>query len=166
MKLFSSSSVLAAGLLLSQLASAVPYWTFSDATLQISQKGAEAGPKQPYDESSYSEPPPPCPTPQLYKMKPLVDCYEFSDDSPCSFTPAAPIADTLTLKTTDTLKILLTAKEGGKAQRPHQLFLFVKDSESDLESFFSFDVKDSGKARLDLVSQLVFVTVFSLPNIL
>ncbi|KAK6349367.1 hypothetical protein TWF730_010114 [Orbilia blumenaviensis] len=119
MKFVPASNLLAAGLLLCQWASAAASpsaWTFTDATLQLSQKGAEAGPKQ-------------------------------------KFTPTSPISDSLTLKNTDSLKILLTTKEGDDAKRPHQLFLLIKDTESELESFFSFDVKESGKARLDLTQK-------------
>ncbi|KAK6527280.1 hypothetical protein TWF281_010468 [Arthrobotrys megalospora] len=116
--LSTTSNLLAAGLLLCQWVSAATpsTWTFADATIQISQKGAEAGPKQ-------------------------------------KFTPTSPISDLLSLKTTDSLKILLTTKEGDTAKRPHQLFLFVKDTASELESFFAFDVKESGKARLDLTQK-------------
>ncbi|KAF3909270.1 hypothetical protein ABW20_dc0106856 [Dactylellina cionopaga] len=129
MKLFQTSKLLAAGLLLGQWASAItPDWTFTDATLQLSQKGGEAGPKQ-------------------------------------SFSPKFPISDPLTLKTTDAIKILLTTKEGGKAKRPHQLFLLIKDSESNLESFFSFDVKESGKARLDLTQKDIPIALLTSPSL-
>ncbi|KAF3150287.1 hypothetical protein TWF569_004679 [Orbilia oligospora] len=130
MKLLPASNLLAAGLLLCQWVSAATpsAWTFADATLQISQKGAEAGPKQ-------------------------------------KFTSTSPISDALTLKNTDSLKILLTTKEGDTAKRPHQLFLFVKDTESELESFFSFDVKESGKARLDLTQKDIPVALLSAPSL-
>ncbi|KAK6332994.1 hypothetical protein TWF718_010819 [Orbilia javanica] len=130
MKLLPTSNLLAAGLLLCQWVSAAApsAWTFADATLQISQKGAEAGPKQ-------------------------------------KFTSTSPISDALSLKATDSLKILLTTKEGDTAKRPHQLFLFVKDTESELESFFAFDVKESGKARLDLTLKDVPIALLSSPSL-
>ncbi|RVD86162.1 uncharacterized protein DFL_004452 [Arthrobotrys flagrans] len=131
MKLLPSpSNLLAAGLLFGQLISAVTpsSWTFTDATLQISQKGAEAGAKQ-------------------------------------RFTTTSPISDALTLKTTDSLKILLTTKEGDVAKRPHQLFLFVKDTSSELESFFAFDVKESGKARLDLAQKDIPIALLTSPSL-
>ncbi|KAK6512583.1 hypothetical protein TWF481_001467 [Arthrobotrys musiformis] len=126
MKLLSTSNLLAAGLLLCQWVSAATpsAWTFADATLQISQKGAEAGAKR-------------------------------------KFTSTSPITDDLTLKSTDSLKILLTTKEGDTAKRPHQLFLFVKDTESELESFFPFDIKESGKARLDLTLKDIPIALLS-----
>ncbi|KAF3938832.1 hypothetical protein ABW19_dt0205904 [Dactylella cylindrospora] len=129
MKLLSTSRILAAGLLFGQLAAAVTKsWTFSDATLQISQKGAEAGPKQ-------------------------------------KFTPTSPIASPLTFKPSDSLKILLTTKEGDAAKRPHQLFLLMKDPKSDLESFFAFDTKESGKAKLDISIKDIPVSLLTSPSL-
>ncbi|KAK6347315.1 hypothetical protein TWF696_007386 [Orbilia brochopaga] len=129
MKLLSGSKLLAAGLLLCQwAAAAVPSWTFADATLQISQKGAEAGPKQ-------------------------------------QFTPKVPISGVQNLKSTDTLKILLTAKEGNTAKRPHQLFLLIKDPETNLESFLAFDAKESGKARLDLAQKDIPTALLTAPSL-
>ncbi|EPS42201.1 hypothetical protein H072_3939 [Dactylellina haptotyla CBS 200.50] len=125
----SGSKLLAAGLLLCQWTSALQTsWTFVDATLQLSQKGGEAGPKQ-------------------------------------VFTPKSPISGPLTLKTTDTIKILLTAKEGDKAKRPHQIFLLAKDAESGLETFFPFDVKESGKARLDLTQKEIPLALLTSPSL-
>lgn len=67
------------------------------------------------------------------------------------FSPIASVPETLTLGGKDTIKILLTTKEDDAAKRPHQIFLLVKDAESDLETFYSFDAKDSGKAKAELV---------------
>ncbi|KAK6538542.1 hypothetical protein TWF694_010121 [Orbilia ellipsospora] len=130
MKFLPSSNVLAAGLLLlSQWTDAVtPSWTFTDASLQVSQRGAEAGPRQ-------------------------------------KFTPKSPISEPITLKATDSIKIQLTTEEGGKPKRPHQLFLFAKDSQSDLESFFVFDTKESGKARLDLTQKEIPLSLLSSPSL-
>ncbi|KAJ6256836.1 hypothetical protein Dda_8705 [Drechslerella dactyloides] len=127
--LLSGSKLLAAGLLLCQWAAAAPpSWTFADATLQISQKGGEAAPKQ-------------------------------------SFTPKSPIAGVQTLKPSDSLKILLTAKEGNKPMRPHQLFLLLKDPETGLESFFAFDAKESGKARLDITQKDIPTALLTAPSL-
>lgn len=52
---------------------------------------------------------------------------------------------------TDSLKILLTTKEGGKAKRPHQAFLLVKDVKSNLDTSFAFQVKENGKGKVELV---------------
>ena len=51
----------------------------------------------------------------------------------------------------DTLKIVLTAQEGRSAKRPHQTYLSVSDPTSGLETSFPFSVKDSGKAKVELV---------------
>ncbi|KAK8009065.1 dolichyl-diphosphooligosaccharide--protein glycosyltransferase subunit 2 [Apiospora marii] len=51
---------------------------------------------------------------------------------------------------TDTLKIILTAKEGGKAKRPHQAFLTLQETETGLEAPFVFTTKESGKATVDI----------------
>lgn len=50
-----------------------------------------------------------------------------------------------------TLKIALTAQDGGKGKRPHQAFLTLQDPASGLEESFAFAVSDNGKAKLDLV---------------
>ena len=51
----------------------------------------------------------------------------------------------------DTIKILLTTKEGSKTRRPHQTFLNLQDTKSDLETSFPLQVKESGKGKLELV---------------
>lgn len=55
------------------------------------------------------------------------------------------------LGATDNLKILLTTKEDKNPKRPHQAFLTVKDSKSDLDTSFAFQVKDTGKGKVELV---------------
>lgn len=54
----------------------------------------------------------------------------------------------------DTLKIILTAKEGANAKRPHQAFLTLQETESGLEAPFVFTTKENGKATVDLVRHL------------
>ena len=61
------------------------------------------------------------------------------------------LSDPLQLGPNDNLKILLTTKEDKQAQRPHQTFLLVKDSRSDLDTSFAFQVKENGKAKVDIV---------------
>ncbi|KAF3922532.1 hypothetical protein ABW21_db0202850 [Orbilia brochopaga] len=130
MKLLSGSKLLAAGLLFCQWAAAAvpPSWTFADATLQLSQKGAEAGARQ-------------------------------------KFTPQSPISGVQTLKPSDSIKIILTAKEGDTGKRPHQLFLLVKDPQTNLESFFAFDAKESGKARVDLTQKDIPTALLTAPSL-
>lgn len=47
---------------------------------------------------------------------------------------------------------MLTTSENKKAKRPHQAFLNLRDSKSDLETSLAFQVKENGKAKIDLVS--------------
>jgi hypothetical protein len=51
----------------------------------------------------------------------------------------------------DSLKIVLTTQEGKSAKRPHQAFLSLHDPATGLETSFPFSVKESGKAKVDLV---------------
>jgi oligosaccharyltransferase complex subunit delta (ribophorin II) len=51
----------------------------------------------------------------------------------------------------DTLKLLLTTVDGKSAKRPHQAFLTLTDPTTGLEESFVLNVKDSGKAKVDLV---------------
>jgi hypothetical protein len=53
----------------------------------------------------------------------------------------------------NTLKLALTAQEGRSAKRPHQAFLLLKDQDSGLDISYPFSVKDSGKSRVELVSE-------------
>lgn len=53
----------------------------------------------------------------------------------------------------DTLKLTLTSQEGSSAKRAHQVFLLLEDPETGLDISYPFNVKDNGKARVELVSQ-------------
>ncbi|KAF2717149.1 hypothetical protein K431DRAFT_256125 [Polychaeton citri CBS 116435] len=59
----------------------------------------------------------------------------------------------VTLGASETLKILLTAKEGSKAARPHQAFLTLNDPTTGLEESFTFSVKESGKGKVELTQK-------------
>lgn len=52
----------------------------------------------------------------------------------------------------ETLRIILTTREDRKAKRPHQAFLNLKDPKSNLETSYAFQVKESGKGKVELVS--------------
>lgn len=67
--------------------------------------------------------------------------------------PTSPLAKTISLGSTDTLKLLLTATEGNKPKRPHQAFLTLSDPVSGVEESFVFTVKDNGKGKVELVIQ-------------
>jgi oligosaccharyltransferase complex subunit delta (ribophorin II) len=63
-----------------------------------------------------------------------------------------PLSTPVELGQTDTLKIILTATENGKAKRPHQAFLLLRDQDNGLETSFPLTLKDSGKGKVDFVS--------------
>lgn len=58
------------------------------------------------------------------------------------------------LGTTDSLKIVLTATENGKAKQPHQAFLLLKELDTGLEATFPLLVKETGKGKVDFVSRM------------
>ncbi|KAH8682447.1 Oligosaccharyltransferase subunit Ribophorin II-domain-containing protein [Xylariales sp. PMI_506] len=60
--------------------------------------------------------------------------------------PKSPVG----LSDSDTLKISLTTKEGGKAMRAHQAFLVLQDPASGLEAPFPLTSKSNGKATVDI----------------
>ena len=62
-----------------------------------------------------------------------------------------PLAKLVSLGPTDTLKLLLTTVDGKTAKRPHQAFLTLTEPTTGLEESFALNVKDNGKAKLDLV---------------
>ncbi|KAF8252333.1 hypothetical protein K440DRAFT_536409 [Wilcoxina mikolae CBS 423.85] len=71
--------------------------------------------------------------------------------SSTSFDPSKPLASTVPLGPKDILKLSFTLKDGDTAGRPHQAFLLVKDSQSELETYFPLAVKgSSGKAKVDI----------------
>ncbi|EME48714.1 hypothetical protein DOTSEDRAFT_67675 [Dothistroma septosporum NZE10] len=65
-------------------------------------------------------------------------------DSPVS--SSSPII----LSAASTLKVLLTTKEGKTGKRPHQAFLILQDPDTGLEESFTFNVKENGKAKVDV----------------
>ena len=69
-------------------------------------------------------------------------------------TESKTLSKLVSLGASDNLKILLTTSENKKAKRPHQAFLNLRDSKSDLETSLAFQVKENGKAKIDLVSKL------------
>ncbi|KAI9817377.1 MAG: hypothetical protein M1832_004684 [Thelocarpon impressellum] len=60
------------------------------------------------------------------------------------------LPDVFSVGPSDTLKVVLTAKDNGKAKRPHQAFLSVRDVETDLEASYPLGVKESGKGKVEL----------------
>jgi oligosaccharyltransferase complex subunit delta (ribophorin II) len=62
-----------------------------------------------------------------------------------------PLSSALSLGGADTMKIILTTKEGSSAKMPHQAFLLLKDIDTGLDYSYPFSVKDSGKSKVELV---------------
>ncbi|KAI0126560.1 Oligosaccharyltransferase subunit Ribophorin II-domain-containing protein [Xylariales sp. AK1849] len=60
--------------------------------------------------------------------------------------PKAPVS----VGSADTLKIVVTTKENGKAKRPHQAFLVLQEAETGLEAPFPLTTKENGKATVDI----------------
>ncbi|KAI8623957.1 Oligosaccharyltransferase subunit Ribophorin II-domain-containing protein [Xylariaceae sp. FL1651] len=66
------------------------------------------------------------------------------------FSESKPLSHPVTLGNTDSIKILLAAKEGGKGKRPHQAFVILHDTITGLEAPFPMTVKDNGKAVVEI----------------
>jgi hypothetical protein len=64
-----------------------------------------------------------------------------------------PLSKVVNLGGADTLKIILTTREGKTVKRPHQAFLLLRDADTGLDISYAFNVKDNGKAKVDLVVQ-------------
>ncbi|KAK4191850.1 Dolichyl-diphosphooligosaccharide--protein glycosyltransferase subunit Swp1 [Podospora australis] len=61
-----------------------------------------------------------------------------------------PLSTPVSLGSTDTLKIALTAKDNGQGKRPHQAFLVLKEQDSGLEAPYPLTVKESGQAVVSI----------------
>ncbi|KAI0390203.1 Oligosaccharyltransferase subunit Ribophorin II-domain-containing protein [Xylariaceae sp. FL0594] len=66
------------------------------------------------------------------------------------FAEDKPIFQPITVSNTDSIKVLLVAKEGGKGKRPHQAFVVLQEVESGLEAPYPLTVKENGKAVVDI----------------
>lgn len=66
-------------------------------------------------------------------------------------SPSKPLAKAVALGAGESLKVILTVTNGGKGRKPHQAFLTITDPTSGLEESYPFTVKDTGKAKVDLV---------------
>lgn len=65
-------------------------------------------------------------------------------------TESKTLPKPVSLGASENLKVLLTTSENKKAKRPHQAFLNLRDPKSDLETSLAFQVKENGKAKIDL----------------
>ncbi|KAH6853370.1 Oligosaccharyltransferase subunit Ribophorin II-domain-containing protein [Chaetomium sp. MPI-CAGE-AT-0009] len=61
-----------------------------------------------------------------------------------------PLSTPVSLGSTSTLKLVLTAKDDGKGKRPHQAFLVLQEQDTGLEAPFPLTVKESGKATVQI----------------
>ncbi|KAF4553172.1 Oligosaccharyltransferase subunit Ribophorin II-like protein [Elsinoe fawcettii] len=67
-----------------------------------------------------------------------------------TLSPDSLLSKELSLGTADTLKITLTTVDGKTAKRPHQAFFTLFEPASGLEESWPLNVKENGKAKLDL----------------
>ncbi len=74
----------------------------------------------------------------------------------CRLSNRVALSKPVALETADNLKIILTATEAGKPKRPHQAFLLLQDPDTGLESTFPLSVKETGKAKVELVRRAGF----------
>jgi len=81
-------------------------------------------------------------------------------DTPCRLSTSSELKKPLSLGATDSLKLLITTLEGTTAKRPHQAFLTLRDPHTKLQESFPFSVKESGKAKLELVRLLSSTSQF------
>jgi oligosaccharyltransferase complex subunit delta (ribophorin II) len=65
-----------------------------------------------------------------------------------------PFATPILLGASDSLKVVLTAQDGKTAKRPHQAFLLLRETDTGLDISYPFSVKESGKAKVELVCYL------------
>jgi hypothetical protein len=63
------------------------------------------------------------------------------------------LSTAVTLSSTDALKIVLTTTEGKTGKKPHQAFLTLHDPTTGLEESFPFSIKESGKGKVEVVSE-------------
>ncbi|KAM3524573.1 hypothetical protein MY4038_007698 [Beauveria bassiana] len=69
------------------------------------------------------------------------------------FTSAAKAKTEVAFGHASTLKLSLTAEEAGKAKRPHQAFLVIRETASGLEAPFPLTIKESGKGTVKLTQK-------------
>ena len=74
--------------------------------------------------------------------------------SPRRISENKAVSKAVELGQSDTLKIALTVQEGRSGKRAHQTYLSISDPTTGLETSFPFSVKESGKAKLELVGTL------------
>ncbi|KAI1114932.1 Oligosaccharyltransferase subunit Ribophorin II-domain-containing protein [Nemania sp. NC0429] len=66
------------------------------------------------------------------------------------FSESNPLSQPLSISNTESVKVLLVAKDGGNGKRPHQAFVVLRDDASGLEAPFPMTVKENGKAVVEI----------------
>ncbi|KAI0906719.1 Oligosaccharyltransferase subunit Ribophorin II-domain-containing protein [Ustulina deusta] len=66
------------------------------------------------------------------------------------FSETKPLSHPVAIGNTESIKVLLVAKDDGKGKRPHQAFVVLQDELSGLEAPFPMTVKENGKAVVDI----------------
>jgi oligosaccharyltransferase complex subunit delta (ribophorin II) len=84
-------------------------------------------------------------------MRPRIEGQVLTARVLCRLNQKTPLAKPVSLGSTDTLKLGLTAKDNGQGKRPHQAFLVLQEQDSGLEAPFPLTVKESGKAVVQIV---------------
>ncbi len=82
-------------------------------------------------------------------MPPATDRLLISNNS---LDSGKPLSSPVSLGSTDIAKVTLTIKSNGKATRPHQAFLLLKEVETGLEAPFPLTVKENGRGIVQIVS--------------
>lgn len=127
-------------------AQAASSWSFDDATISVSSKKGGDGLKEK------------CALHRLHSEHGGSGCRLLT--ASCNrLSPTKPLSSVISLGSNDVAKIILTAKDNGKAKRPHQAFLLLKEEETGLEAPFPLTVKETGKGVVQ------FVRLLSCPNI-
>lgn len=130
---FTQSLVSAILLAAAGVAHAASSWSFDDGNLAVSAKKASEGIKE------------------KYATLANVSCVLMLTAFYHRLNAKSPVSKPVALGGTDTLKVTLTAKENGKAKRPHQAFVVLKEQDSGLEVPFPLTTKENGKAVVQIV---------------
>lgn len=118
-------------------------WHFTDATVSVQGKGAGVG-------GGFKEK-------SAHATEPMFSANTFT-----RFVEHKPLSAPVTLGASDSLKVVLTIQDGKMAKRPHQAFLLLKDTDAGLDISYPFSVKESGKAKVELVCHLLVLVKYLL----
>jgi oligosaccharyltransferase complex subunit delta (ribophorin II) len=135
-------------LLAAGAAEAASSWTFDDATVQVGAKKGTAT-KEKYALENW-------------EIEKSVPQQLTNGNITHRFSESTPLSQPVTISNADSIKVLLVAKDGGKAKRPHQAFVVLHDDVSGLEAPFLMTVKENGKAVVEIVSYLFSLSLSSL----